>query len=205
MDGDQAPVVQNVDVGVVVDIEVREAIAEDLAALTQLVEEFESEIGSEKGGDVWLRLHRRPLPLVASLADSVRVGTDRHSQSWVAVATIDDVVVGFASAHLRLVPDGVPHGADVALLVPDGADTDPNALQVRAGPIGELTELMVTSGARGVGVGRALLNSVVDRCVRHGCAGVDAVALPGARITKNFFEAAHFTARAIVVHHRLRP
>lgn len=201
MDGDQPPVVQDVDVGVVVDIEVREAIAEDLAALTQLVEEFESEIGSEKGGDVWLRLHRRPLPLVVSLADSVRLGAERHSQSWVLVATIDDVVVGFASAHLKLLRDG----ADVTLVVPHGADADPNALKAKSGPIGELTELMVTSEARGVGVGRALLNSVVDRCVGHGCAGVDAVALPGARITKNFFEAAHFTARAIVVHHRLGP
>jgi hypothetical protein len=37
-----------------------------------------------------------------------------------------------------------------------------------------------------------------------GCVGIDALALPGNRQTKNFFESFGFTARAIVVHRRLR-
>ncbi|MGH9181071.1 MAG: hypothetical protein ACRDY5_05080 [Acidimicrobiales bacterium] len=35
------------------------------------------------------------------------------------------------------------------------------------------------------------------------CAGIDAVALPGQRATKNFFEGNGFTARLIVMHRRL--
>ena len=36
-----------------------------------------------------------------------------------------------------------------------------------------------------------------------GCVGVDAVALPGHRVTKNFFEGSGFTARKLVMHHRI--
>jgi hypothetical protein len=38
---------------------------------------------------------------------------------------------------------------------------------------------------------------------RIGCTGVDALALPGARATKNFFEENGFTARLLVVHRPL--
>jgi hypothetical protein len=37
----------------------------------------------------------------------------------------------------------------------------------------------------------------------RGCSGVDATALPGNRATKNFFEESGFTARLLVMHHRL--
>jgi hypothetical protein len=36
-----------------------------------------------------------------------------------------------------------------------------------------------------------------------GCRGIDAIALPGARDTKNFFERMGLVARAIIVHRRL--
>ena len=36
-----------------------------------------------------------------------------------------------------------------------------------------------------------------------GCIGIDSLALPGDRATKNFFEAAGLIARAIVVHRSL--
>ncbi len=42
-------------------------------------------------------------------------------------------------------------------------------------------------------------------CEEHGCAGIDAVALPGNRATKNFFERYGLTARALLVHRRLGP
>ena len=38
----------------------------------------------------------------------------------------------------------------------------------------------------------------------RGCNGVDATALPGNRATKNFFEMSGFTARLLVMHHRMR-
>ena len=50
-----------------------------------------------------------------------------------------------------------------------------------------------------------MLGSMVAFCVREGCVGVDAFALPGHRAAKNFFEESGFTARAIVMHHVLEP
>ncbi|MDP8987519.1 MAG: GNAT family N-acetyltransferase [Actinomycetota bacterium] len=91
--------------------------------------------------------------------------------------TIDDAVVGYAGARLE---------------------------RLRSGELlGVVTDLFVEPGARGVGVGEALIEEVLSWCGEHGCCGVDAVALPGNRDTKNFFETFGFTARAIVVHRRL--
>ncbi len=58
-------------------------------------------------------------------------------------------------------------------------------------------------GARGVGVGRALLDDLVAWFSASGCRGADASALPGDRATKNFYEAAGFKARLITVHRAL--
>ena len=70
--------------------------------------------------------------------------------------------------------------------------------------LGVVTDVYVEQGAREVGVGEALLDQVVAWCEAAGCVGIDALALPGNRQTKNFFESFGFTARAIVVHRRLR-
>lgn len=95
----------------------------------------------------------------------------------VLAGTIDDVVVGYGVARL-----------------------DP----LRGGQmLGVITDLYVDPGARGVGVGEAMIEDLVEWCRRHQCQGVDALALPGNRETKNFFETFGFTARAIVVHHSL--
>ncbi len=59
--------------------------------------------------------------------------------------------------------------------------------------------------AREVGVGEAVLARALEWATARGCIGVDAWALPGERATKNFFEAAGFTARLLVVHRSLRP
>jgi GNAT superfamily N-acetyltransferase len=70
--------------------------------------------------------------------------------------------------------------------------------------LGIVTDVYVDPGAREVGVGEAMLDQVVAWCEDAGCIGIDALALPGNRHTKNFFESFKFTARAIVVHRRLR-
>jgi GNAT superfamily N-acetyltransferase len=97
----------------------------------------------------------------------------------VVVGTIDDVVVGFAHAVGERLPDGE------ALVVLGGLYVDP--------------------GAREVGVGEAMMDLVLEWCEERRAVGVDAVALPGDRATKNFFERFGLTARAIVVHRSLRP
>ncbi|MBV8949825.1 MAG: GNAT family N-acetyltransferase, partial [Actinobacteria bacterium] len=69
--------------------------------------------------------------------------------------------------------------------------------------IGALDACYVEPEARGVGVGRALLDDLVRWFESTGCRGVDAAALPGDRDTKNFFEAAGFKARLITMHRAL--
>jgi GNAT superfamily N-acetyltransferase len=61
----------------------------------------------------------------------------------------------------------------------------------------------VEAGARGVGVGSALLQAAVDWCRSRECAEVDAVALPGDRSTKQRLEGAGFTARLLTLSRRL--
>jgi GNAT superfamily N-acetyltransferase len=66
-----------------------------------------------------------------------------------------------------------------------------------------VTDLYVEPGARGVGIGEAMMTDLVTWAQEQGCYGVDSVALPGDRATKNFFESFGLVARAIVVHRRL--
>ena len=95
----------------------------------------------------------------------------------VVAGTIDDVVVGYGVVRLD---------------------------RLRTGrKLGVVTDLYVEPEARAVGVGEAMIEIVLDWCRRHHCEGVDALALPGNRDTKNFFETFGFTARAIVVHRSL--
>jgi GNAT superfamily N-acetyltransferase len=61
----------------------------------------------------------------------------------------------------------------------------------------------VEEEARGVGVGTALMDSMVAWCSQRGCRSVDALALPGDRLTKQRFEGAGFTARLLVLNRPL--
>jgi GNAT superfamily N-acetyltransferase len=97
--------------------------------------------------------------------------------SIVLVGTIDATVVGYAAASVETLPDG-------------------SRLAV-------ISDLFVDPGGREIGVGESLMDEVVAWARENGCFGVDAVALPGNRSTKNFFETFGLTARAIVVHRSL--
>ena len=97
----------------------------------------------------------------------------------VVVGTIDGVVLGFGVAIVERLRDG--------------------------SALGVITDLFVEEPAREVGVGEEIVDSLVAYCTDRGCVGVDALALPGHRATKNFFEGQHFTARALVMHRRLGP
>ena len=95
----------------------------------------------------------------------------------VVAGTIDGAAVGYAVTHLERLSDGRL--------------------------IGRVEDLFVEPGARGVGVGERLMNDVLAWCKHQGCTGVDAVALPGNRATKNFFEGSGFTARLLIMHRSL--
>ena len=95
----------------------------------------------------------------------------------VLAGTYDGSVVGYAVAHHEELRDG--------------------------GRLGVIADVFVLPGARDVGVGEALVEGVLGWCRATGCRGIDALALPGNRATKNFFETFGFTARAIIVHRDL--
>ncbi len=69
--------------------------------------------------------------------------------------------------------------------------------------LGRLLDFAVYPGARGVGIGEAMMDLVVDELRAAGCRGVDAWALPGDRATKNFFETFGLKARLLTAHRAL--
>ena len=69
--------------------------------------------------------------------------------------------------------------------------------------LGVIEDLYVDPEARGVGLGEAMMDALLQWFTERGVAGVDAMALPGDRSTKNFFETAGFSARLLVMHHRM--
>lgn len=95
----------------------------------------------------------------------------------VLAGTIDGTVIGYAAAHVEPLVDG--------------------------SPLGVVSDIYVEPEARAVGVGEAMVEHVLAWCGERGCVGVDALALPGNRHTKNFFETFGFKARALVVHRSL--
>ena len=73
------------------------------------------------------------------------------------------------------------------------------------GTLARLHELFTEPRARGVGLGHALLGEATARAAAWGCDGLDSVALPGDRSTKNFFEAHGLRARLLTVHRSVAP
>jgi ribosomal protein S18 acetylase RimI-like enzyme len=99
------------------------------------------------------------------------------NDTCVVVGSIDDVVVGFGVA----VVESLRSHARLAVV----------------------TDLFVEPEARAVGVGESMAVRIIARCIELGCTAIDALALPGHREAKNFFERNGFTARALTMHRRL--
>jgi GNAT superfamily N-acetyltransferase len=102
----------------------------------------------------------------------------RAGNTRVLAGTIDGVVIGYAVAHLEVLGEG--------------------------STLGVVDDIFVEEGARGVGVGEAMMADLLAWCTGQGCVGMDAMALPGHRSAKNFFEQNGFTARKIVMHRSFR-
>ncbi|MBC8364468.1 MAG: GNAT family N-acetyltransferase [Actinobacteria bacterium] len=92
----------------------------------------------------------------------------------VVVGCIDDTPVGFGT-----------------MLVDAAADARPHAV---------VEQIYVDPGGRAVGVGEAMINLLIVEATALGAIGIESVALPGDRATKNFFESQGMVARAIIVH-----
>lgn len=95
----------------------------------------------------------------------------------VVVGTIDGTPVGYGVVRADVLADGTR--------------------------LGVISDLFTDAGARGVAVGEHVMEALIAWARARGCFGVDSVALPGDRETKNFFETFGLVARAIVVHRRL--
>ncbi len=95
----------------------------------------------------------------------------------VVVGTIDDAVVGYGAIRVVELHDG--------------------------STVGRVGDIYVLAEARGVGVGEAMMELLIQWAGQKGCIGVDSLALPGDRSTKNFFETHGMVARAITVHRSL--
>ena len=93
------------------------------------------------------------------------------------VAAIDEVPIGYGVAHVETLTD--------------------------QSHLGVVDDIFVEDGARGIGVGELVMGELVSWCRAQACFGIDVMALPGHRAAKNFFEESGFTARKIVMHHRL--
>ena len=96
----------------------------------------------------------------------------------VSLGCIGDVPVGYAVTRLVELGDGTT--------------------------VAEVADIFVEPAARDVGVGDALMDDAVGWARDRACVGIDALALPGDRHTKNFFETFGLVARAITVHRDLR-
>lgn len=97
----------------------------------------------------------------------------------VVTGLLDDTIVGYAVLRIARLDDG--------------------------GLLAVVDDLYVEPEARGVGLGEAIMDLLVAHATERGCFGIDALALPGNRATKNFFETFGLTARALVVHRPLGP
>ena len=101
----------------------------------------------------------------------------RSDDALVVVGTVDGAAVGYGAIRLVVLHDG--------------------------STVGRVGDIYVLPDARGVGVGEAMMELLMAWARRRGCIGVDSLALPGDRGTKNFFETHGLVARAITVHRKL--
>jgi GNAT superfamily N-acetyltransferase len=154
---------------------VRVASLDDDSRLVELCAELVAGISAQRGGPLLIDPGLDE-PTGAALAGRLRLLLDRPD-SLVLVGTLDEVVVGLAVSTVQQIAG--------------------------RGRRGVLGACYVEPGARGVGVGRLLLDRALSWFEECGCDGVDGVALPGDREAKNFYESAGFRARMLTMHRHL--
>ncbi len=66
--------------------------------------------------------------------------------------------------------------------------------------LARLTDFVVDADARKAGIGEAMMDLLIAEAKQRDCIGIDSVALPGDRNTKNFFESFGLKARMLTVH-----
>jgi GNAT superfamily N-acetyltransferase len=186
----------------------RAGLAADELVVGEIIERARKELAPLRGGP--LLVGGTTGPPAAEWLTSV-VGDQRRQH--LVVGAVDDAVVGAGLARLGGLdcrelldrPDRLdrPHGLDRPQRRGGDGASAAGASRATEESLATIELLYVVPEARGVGVGEALLDDLLRWCGERGCDGVDVPALPGARETKNFLEAAHFSARLLVMHRSL--
>lgn len=153
---------------------VRPAVRGDADRIAELCRQGLHEAQERRGGPLLTRRELDPAAraLVRPGGLERLAGDPRRS---VLAGMVDDVVVGVLAARID---------------------------DVQGMALGVVEFCFVEPDARGVGVGRALLDDALVWFAGAGCRGVDVPALPGDRVTKQWLEGAGFVARALTMHRR---
>ncbi|CAN5402551.1 hypothetical protein BH10ACT1_BH10ACT1_27200 [soil metagenome] len=152
----------------------RAAVATDAGVVAALARQGIAELLPNRGGSLWSRREARAEPLDEAITAAV---SGLEEAVHAVVGTIDEVVVGYGVMHIEALHDGRP--------------------------LAVVTDLYVDPDGRGIGIGEAMMDLLIAEARTAGAVGIDAIALPGDRHTKNFFETFGLTARAILVHKSL--
>jgi GNAT superfamily N-acetyltransferase len=154
---------------------VRVASEHDRDRLVELADALVGTITEQRGGALLVESVLDD-PAGAGVGDRLEVAL-RREDAQVLVGMLDEVVVAFAVTTVEQDRHGVRRG--------------------------RLGACFVEEGARGVGVGRLLLDRSLAWLGEQGCVGVDGAALPGDRTAKTFYEGAGFRARLLTMHRAL--
>lgn len=138
--------------------------------------ELAAEAAAEKADQKGGAVWARREARPAPLAESLNGAVDDEDQE-VVVGQLDGATLGYGVVRCVVLDDG--------------------------GNLGVVDDIYVEPGARELGLGEMLMDRMIEWCRDRGCFGVDSLALPGDRFTKNFFESFGLVARAIVVHKSL--
>lgn len=143
--------------------------------LPRLAELAEAAVADLEGGrgGAVWARHGARRPPFLEALDVELAAPDHH----IVVGTLDETIMAYAVARIDTLADG--------------------------GRLGVVTDLYTEPGVRELGIGEAMMQALIDWCAAQGCFGVDSLALPGDRHTKNFFESFGLVARAIIVHRPL--
>jgi len=148
----------------------RRAAPRDIAEIAALYAALAAEMDALK--PIWSLAEGLALPV----DESLRAALD-DPDAHLYVGEIDRVPVGFLLAR------------DEPLL-PHAGDRRVAAVRL----------IFTLEGARGVGVGEAMISLFLEDALARGIDDFDAHVSPGHRLAKNFFESNGFKARSIVMH-----
>lgn len=151
---------------------VRPATDEDRARLVVLAGEFVAGLLGQRGGP--LLFDSDPTAAQAEVLAERLIDAPGAADRLLVAGTLEGMVTGFAHGRILEHGDGLRRGV--------------------------LDACYVEPAARGVGLGRLLLEAALDWFEARGVDGIDGTALPGDRQAKNFFESAGFKARMLTMH-----